>query len=81
MAKSITNKITTERKLAINGFLDIDSLDKGMILVDTEEEGTVDLLYYLTNFNGKNIRLSISEKSEEEVKVSKDTEEEESTEE
>ena len=44
MAKSITNKITTERKLAINGFLDIDSLDKGMILVDTEEEGTVDLL-------------------------------------
>ena len=76
MAKSITNKITTERKLAINGFLDIDSLDKGMILVDTEEEGTVDLLYYLTNFNGKNIRLSISEKSEEEVKVSQDTEEE-----
>ena len=49
--------------------------------VDTEEEGTVDLLYYLTNFNGKNIRLSISEKSEEEVKVSQDTEEEESTEE
>ena len=81
MAKSITNKITTERKLAINGFLDIDSLDKGMILVDTEEEGTVDLLYYLTNFNGKNIRLSISEKSEEEGKVSQDTEEEESTEE
>ena len=81
MAKSITNKITTERKLAINGFLDIDSLDKGMILVDTEEEGTVDLLYYLTNFNGKNVRLSISEKSEEEVKVSQDTEEEESTEE
>ena len=81
MAKSITNKITTERKLAINGFLDIDSLDKGMILVDTEDEGTVDLLYYLTNFNGKNIRLSISEKSEEEVKVSQDTEEEESTEE
>ena len=81
MAKSITNKITTERKLAINGFLDIDSLDKGMILVDTEEEGTVDLLYYLTNFNGKNIRLSISEKSEEEVKVSQDTEEEGSTEE
>ena len=81
MAKSITNKITTERKLAINGFLDIDSLDKGMILVDTEEEGTVDLLSYLTNFNGKNIRLSISEKSEEEVKVSQDTEEEESTEE
>ena len=81
MANSITNKITTERKLAINGFLDIDSLDKGMILVDTEEEGTVDLLYYLTNFNGKNIRLSISEKSEEEVKVSQDTEEEESTEE
>ena len=81
MAKSITNKITTERKLAINGFLDIDSLDKGMILVDTEEEGTVDLLYYLTNFNGKNIRLSISEKSEEEVKVSQYTEEEESTEE
>lgn len=81
MAKSITNKITTERKLAINGFLDIDSLDKEMILVDTEEEGTVDLLYYLTNFNGKNIRLSISEKSEEEVKVSQDTEEEESTEE
>ena len=81
MAKSITNKITTERKLAINGFLDIESLDKGMILVDTEEEGTVDLLYYLTNFNGKNIRLSISEKSEEEVKVSQDTEEEESTEE
>ena len=81
MAKSITNKITTERKLAINGFLDIDSLDKRMILVDTEEEGTVDLLYYLTNFNGKNIRLSISEKSEEEVKVSQDTEEEESTEE
>ena len=81
MAKSITNKITTERKLAINGFLDIDSLDKGMILVDTEEEGTVDLLYYFTNFNGKNIILSISEKSEEEVKVSQDTEEEESTEE
>ena len=66
MAKSkINEKITTEHKFSIEGFLNTDELQEGMIICEVENEGEVDLKKYLDKFNSKYMKFSMSDKTEE----------------
>lgn len=66
MAKSkINEKIINEHKFSIKGTLNVDELKEGQIICEVEDEGEIDLLSYLTKFNGDYIKLSISDKTEE----------------
>lgn len=66
MAKSkINEKIITEHKFSIEGSLNVDDLQKNNIVVEVEEEGEVDLKKYLDKFNGKYIKIALSDKTEE----------------
>lgn len=66
MAKSKVNeKIVTEHKFSIEGALDVDRLQEDVLLVEVEDEGEVDIKKYLDKFNGKYIKIAISEKTEE----------------
>ena len=66
MAKSkINEKIINEHKFSIEGTLNVDELKQGQIICEVEDEGEVDMLEYLSKFNGNYIKLSISDKSEE----------------
>lgn len=66
MAKSkINEKIITEHKFSIEGSLNVDSLQENNIVVEVEEEGEVDLKKYLDKFNGKYIKIALSDKTEE----------------
>lgn len=66
MAKSkINEKIVTEHKFSIEGSLNVDSLSEEAIIVEVEDEGEVDLKKYLDKFNGKYIKIALSDKTEE----------------
>ena len=66
MARSkINEKIINEHKFSIEGTLNVDELKQGQIICEVEDEGEVDMLEYLSKFNGNYIKLSISDKSEE----------------
>lgn len=65
MAKKLNEKITTEHKVSIEGILNVDNLCDDMIICDIEEVGEVDLKKYLEKFNGKSIKITLGEKTEE----------------
>lgn len=65
MGKKLNEKITTEHKVSIEGILNVDNLDDDMISCEIEEIGEVDLKKYLEKFNGKNIKITLGEKTEE----------------
>ena len=68
MAKSkISEKIITDHKVSIEGTLNVDSLQENTIIAEVEEIGEVDLKKYLDTFNGKYIKISLSDKLEEVV--------------
>lgn len=65
MAKSkLVEKIVTEHKVSVEGILNLDNLKEDEFILELEEEGEVDFKKYLDKFNGKYIKLSISEKEE-----------------
>lgn len=65
MAKKINEKITTEHKFSIEGFLNADELQDDSIIMEVEDEGEVSIKKFLDKFNGKYIKIVISEKTEE----------------
>lgn len=66
MAKSkINEKIITEHKFSIEGTLNVDELQEGVIICEVEDEGEIDLKKYLEKFNDKYIKIAISDKTEE----------------
>lgn len=65
--KKISRKITKTDKLDIEGTLNLDSLSEGKIIAEVEEEGEVDITDLLKAFDGKYIKLSLAEKTDEEI--------------
>ena len=66
-AKKISRKITTTDKLDIEGFLNLESLNEGKVLVEIEDNGEVNITHFLQAFDGKYIKLSLTEKTDQEV--------------
>lgn len=66
MAKqSINEKITTTHKLDIEGVLNVDNLEENMLIAELEDEGEKDLKDLINKFNGKFVKISITDKVEE----------------
>ena len=61
----ISEKIITQHKFGIEGLLNVDDLDSGVIFVEVEEEGPIDLSKFLKRFSDKYVKILISETSEE----------------
>lgn len=68
MAKSkIMEKIERKHTFSVEGILNVDELQEGMILCEVEDEGEVDLIEYLRKFGDNTVRISIVKKDEEET--------------
>ncbi|MBN3351969.1 hypothetical protein CF086_16875 [Clostridium botulinum] len=66
MAKqSINEKIITTHKLDIEGTLNVDNLQEGMLIAELEDEGEKDLKDLISKFNSKFVKISITDKVEE----------------
>lgn len=68
MAKSkIVEKIERKHSFSVEGILNVDELQEGMILCEVEDEGEVDLIEYLRKFGDGTVKISIVKKDEEET--------------
>lgn len=68
MAKSkIMEKIERKHTFSVEGILNVDELQEGMILCEVEDEGEVDLIEYLRKFGDDTVKISIVKKDEEET--------------
>ena len=66
MAKKISKKITNKSVFKIEGLLNVDSLEENVLLMDVEDIGEVCVLRTgLRDYNGKYIKITIEEASEE----------------
>lgn len=65
MAKKINEKIITEHKFSIEGTLNVDELQENSIICEVLDEGEISLKKYLDKFNGKYIKIAVSDKTEE----------------
>ncbi|XZH99777.1 hypothetical protein ACSXEK_16355 (plasmid) [Clostridium perfringens] len=68
MAKSkIMEKIERKHTFSVEGILNVDELQEGMILCEVEDEGEVDLIEYIRKFGDDTVKISIVKKDEEET--------------
>lgn len=63
----LSNKITNSRSFSAEGILDCDNLKEDSILLDVEECGTVDLYEYIKQFGDSNIKITITNRTSEDV--------------
>ena len=64
MAKSkIMEKIERKHTFSVEGILNVDELQEGMILCEVEDEGEVDLIEYLRKFGDDTVKISIVKKT------------------
>ena len=64
MAKTNIKIDTKEYK--ISGTVNTDNIEEGIVLLETEN-GELDLMDYIKEFNGKELELSIKNKVEEDL--------------
>ena len=65
MRKSkVSEKIITQHKISAEGTLNTDNLNEGAIIIETED-GEFNLDRFLDKFNGKYVKITINETSEE----------------
>jgi len=63
----LSNKITNSKTFSVEGILNCDSLQEDSIFVEVEEIGEVSLYEYIKQFNDSNVRITITNKTSEDV--------------
>lgn len=63
----LSNKITNSKTFSVEGILDSDSLQEGVIYVEIEDEGSVDICEYIKQFADNDVKITITTKTSEEL--------------
>ena len=63
----LSNKITNSKTFSVEGILDCDSLQDGVIYVEIEDEGSVDICEYIKQFADNDVKITITTKTSEEL--------------
>ena len=63
----LSNKIINSKTFSVEGILDCDSLQEGVIYVEIEDEGSVDLCEYIKQFADNDVKITITTKTSEEL--------------
>ena len=63
----LSNKIINSKTFSVEGILDCDSLQEGVLFVEVEDEGSVDIYNYIKQFADSDVKISISTKTSEEL--------------
>lgn len=70
MAKSkLSRKIVKTDKLSMEGTLDLSQLEEGVINLEVEDEGSVDITSYISAFDGNYVTIQITNKNDEELEL------------
>lgn len=63
----LSNKIINSKTFSVEGILDCDSLQEGVIYVEIEDEGSVDICEYIKQFADNDVKITITAKTSEEL--------------
>ena len=70
MAGKLVDKLEIKRTFKITGTLNSEYLHEGVLLIELEDEGEVNLVDYIKSFDSQYVTLNITNKTEEDVEIS-----------
>ena len=72
MAGKLVDKLEIKRTFKVTGSLNSENLHEGVLLIELEDEGEVNLVDYIKSFDGQYVTINITNKTEEDVESSEE---------
>lgn len=70
MAGKLVDKLEVKRTFKVTGTLNSEYLHEGVLLIELEDEGEVNLVDYIKSFDGQYVTLNVTNKTEQDVESS-----------
>ena len=72
MAGKLVDKLEVKRTFKVTGILNSEYLHEGVLLIELEDEGEVNLVDYIKSFDGQYVTLNVTNKTEQDVEGSEE---------
>ena len=72
MASKLIDKLEVKRIFKVTGTLNSEYLHEGVLLIELEDEGEVNLVDYIKSFDGQYVTLNVTNKTEQDVESSEE---------
>lgn len=72
MAGKLVDKLEVKRTFKVTGILNSEYLHEGVLLIELEDEGEVNLVDYIKSFDGQYVTLNVTNKTEQDVESSEE---------
>ena len=72
MAGKLIDKLEVKRTFKVTGNLNSEYLHEGVLLIELEDEGEVNLVDYIKSLDGQYVTINITNKTEQDVESSED---------
>ena len=72
MASKLIDKLEVKRIFKVTGVLNSEYLHEGVLLIELEDEGEVNLVDYIKSFDGQYVTLNVTNKTEQDVESSEE---------
>ena len=72
MAGKLIDKLEIKRTFKVTGVLNSEYLHEGVLLIELEDEGEVNLVDYIKSFDSQYVTLNVTNKTEEDVESSEE---------
>ena len=72
MASKLVDKLEVKRTFKVTGILNSEYLHEGVLLIELEDEGEVNLVDYIKSFDGQYVTLNVTNKTEQDVESSEE---------
>ena len=72
MAGKLIDKLEVKRTFKVTGILNSEYLHEGVLLIELEDEGEVNLVDYIKSFDGQYVTLNVTNKTEQDVEGSEE---------
>ena len=66
----LIDKLEVKRTFKVTGILNSEYLHEGVLLIELEDEGEVNLVDYIKSFDGQYVTLNVTNKTEQDVESS-----------
>ena len=72
MAGKLVDKLEVKRTFKVTGTLNSEYFHEGVLLIELEDEGEVNLVDYIKSFDGQYVTLNVTNKTEQDVESSEE---------
>ena len=72
MAGKLIDKLEVKRTFKVTGTLNSEYLHEGVLLIELEDEGEVNLVDYIKSFDSQYVTLNVTNKTEQDVESSEE---------